>query len=119
MKETRIINLTPHDIVFTSGKVLHASGTIARCAVTSIPVGVIGGIPVVRMRAGEVYLQTEGYAEPRIGLPDEQEGVYYITSRVVAETVRRRDVLCPGKCYKVFRPDGTVSMTTNDLASIC
>jgi len=41
-----------------------------------------------------VYINTSGIVK---GLPDPQDDTIYIASRLVAEYVRRPDVLCPNK----------------------
>lgn len=87
-------NLCPHavDIVLPSGTVLtiRPSGNVARCEQFEESVGNIDGIPVMRYSYGEVT-----------GLPDKQDGVTYIVSKIVAQACRDRDdLLMPGTIIK-------------------
>jgi len=85
----RVINLTPHNInvVGEDGQVVQtfpASGDLARCQVSREQVGEINGIPVNRTVFGDVT-----------GLPEQQEGVVYVVSALVAQAAGRDDVLIP------------------------
>ena len=60
------------------------SGSTARINFEQIEVGEIDGISIYRNGHGEVK-----------GLPDVCEGTVYIVSRLVAEYVKRPDVVCP------------------------
>ncbi|WP_405316974.1 hypothetical protein [Faecalibacillus faecis] len=84
-----IINLTPHDVtVILDGnvtKTIKSSGTIARCSQTSKELGPLGDIPLVATIFGDV-----------VGLPDPQDDVWYIVSRIVMNALPlRRDLLVP------------------------
>lgn len=86
---TKVVNLTPHDIniIGNDGQVLQtfpASGDLARCQVSREQVGEVNGIPVNRTVFGAVT-----------GLPEQQEGVVYIVSALVAQATKRDDVLIP------------------------
>ena len=87
---TTIINLTPHvlNIVAADGSTVDVqpSGDIARVSSTSAVVATINGINVSQQTFGNV-----------IGLPDAQDGVVFVVSRMVKERVAdRADVLVPG-----------------------
>lgn len=88
-QNANLINLTPHiiNVVVPSGNIdIPASGQVARCSQTSSEVSVINGIPVTKQEFGEV-----------VGLPAEQEGTYFIVSRLVAAACPdRHDLLIPG-----------------------
>lgn len=60
------------------------SGFCARVAFEQEKVGEVDGIPIFRNGKGVVK-----------GLPDPEPGVVYIVSRLVAEYVKRPDVVCP------------------------
>ena len=84
------VNLTPHtvNVIRQDGSVLDlpASGQVARCSQSAELVFVQDGIEVTRQAFGEV-----------VGLPDEQEGIFFIVSRLVAAACpERRDLLIPG-----------------------
>lgn len=85
----QIINLTPH-AVNVNGAEFPASGQVARVEEmepTATGTVLVGDrdIPVVTVRTGRV-----------VGLPDQQPGVYFIVSRMVAENApHRRDLLIP------------------------
>lgn len=88
-----IINLTPHDVVYSNKgnfKVIQTSG-LARCTMESKMVDIIDNIPVNQNSYGEV-----------VGLPEEQEGTYYIVSRIVAEAMKgkRNDLLIVDKTIR-------------------
>lgn len=88
----KIINLTPHDIMYSNrGKfqVIKTSGE-ARCLLESRMIGSIGEIPVYQNTYGQV-----------VGLPDEEEGTYYVVSRIVAEAMK-------GKRNDLFIVDKTI-----------
>lgn len=85
----KIVNLTPHDIniIGEIGEVVQtfpASGELARCSVSREQVDAINSVPVNRTVFGEVT-----------GLPEQQEGVVYIVSALVAQATKRDDVLIP------------------------
>jgi hypothetical protein len=90
---SKLINLTPHAIVLAlsnGDRVTIPSSGIAR--VTTLPSSLeeIEGIPVPvasRTQFGEI-----------VGLPDSQEGTFFIVSLIVAGALNgsRHDCLCPG-----------------------
>jgi len=91
-----LTNLTPHEIVVVGHDGRHLltlppSGTVARVATTeeSLPSLAVDDqeIPVVRPTMGDVE-----------GLPEPQDDVIYVVSRLVAEAAPRirRDLVCPG-----------------------
>lgn len=98
----KLINLTPHAITihaeafagFSARVELPASGTVARCAVTSRSIGTVehGGvaIPVTTTALGAVT-----------DLPEPSDGVGYIVSRIVAEACHTRsDLYFPGEAIR-------------------
>lgn len=90
----KVINLTPHtiNIVGADGQVVQsfpASGELARCSVDREHVGEVNGIAVNRTVFGAVT-----------GLPEQQEGVVYVVSALVAQAAKGRD--------DVLIPDDTV-----------
>ena len=70
------INLTPHAInVFDSNNnqiAAFGSNGTARCSTSTESDGVIGGIPFTKTQMGQV-----------IGLPEKQNGVFIIVSRII------------------------------------
>lgn len=86
----KFVNLTPHEINIYSGKKLietvPASGTVARREQWEGILGTIDGITITKQVFGEVY-----------GLPDKEEDVAYIVSRIVADALTfRDDLFIPG-----------------------
>lgn len=86
-----IVNATPHAINVVNEKmevVASFEPTISvRVASTTLTIGIINGIPLDTTAFGEVE-----------GLPQYQEGVYYIVSRLVKTALPERpDLLCPGQ----------------------
>lgn len=96
-KDMSIINLTPHAVTLhgADGKAvtLPPSGQVARLAVTReamAPVVVNGvTLPVSRPTLGAVT-----------GLPDARPGVLLLVSALVADAVRRADVVSPGELVR-------------------
>lgn len=90
---TEFKNLTPHmlNIIAADGSTIYniapeGNDNIARVSSTSNIVGTINGINVSRQTFGKV-----------MGLPDAQDGVVYIVSRMVKDRVPdRNDVMVPG-----------------------
>lgn len=88
--EPKIINLTPHDVVVHlegEKKIYPKSGEVARVTTKSVQVGEVDGVPVFEQTYGEIE-----------GLPDPQDGVYYIVSLVVRQAAQaqgRTDVISP------------------------
>lgn len=66
------------------GIVIIPSSGIARIKTTQEKVGEINGIPVYTTKYEEV-----------IGLPEAQDDVIYIVSTIVAQVVKRKDVVAP------------------------
>jgi len=83
-----LYNLTQHSIrlLRPDGTALDLppSGKVARVASAPEILGEIEGVPVLYTIYGQV-----------LNLPDPQEGVMYITSWMVAEVVKRADVVSP------------------------
>lgn len=95
-----LINLTPHSIHICGAdnaivRTIQASGTQARCAVTTTPVGDVDGIPLVMTVFGAVS-----------GLPEPESDTMYIVSLLVKQAVQRQDVVSPGEMVR--NPDGTI-----------
>lgn len=89
--KTDIINLTPHDITVRledgTEKTFPASGETARVEVNNKSRGNLDGIEVVAQEYGEIQ-----------GLPEPQDGVYYLVSLVVRQAAveqGRSDCLSP------------------------
>jgi hypothetical protein len=87
---TKLINLTPHtlNVIAADGSTvdIQPSGDVARVSSISIIVDNFNGINVSRQSFGKV-----------MGLPDAQDGVIYIVSRMVKDRVPdRNDVMVPG-----------------------
>lgn len=98
----QFINLTPHAINLANadGEItltIPASGQTARIASTQTVVGEINGIPVRRTDWGQVE-----------GLPEAQEGVVFVVSTLVAQAVRRADVVSPDTGPTDVREGGLV-----------
>ena len=97
----KIINTTPHDIKIVSeeGEVLRTfpkAETPVRVAATVKTVGELDCIAIEETVFGEVE-----------GLPEAEEGTYYIVSRLVASAASgRTDLLVPGQ--QVRNSDGVV-----------
>jgi hypothetical protein len=103
MKIKKIVNLTPHPLVFADGLTIESSG-VARCETTEQeiykielpenqytphPPDVINHapIPVIRTCFGSV-----------VGLPDPVPGVVYVVSSITAQAVvDRMDVYVPAR----------------------
>jgi len=86
-KVTRVVNLTPHSVrVFVNKNVIEIppSGKIARLKTTSKPHGSVQGMPISLSGDDGV-----------LNYPERVDGVLYITSSVVAKSLRRDDVLSP------------------------
>ena len=91
----KIINLTPHDVV-VANPYLHvtfkASGSIARIEMQYEKSLIEYAV------TNEVKLSFTCHNAPKakvINVPELKEGVYYIVSSYVAQTVRRPDLLSP------------------------
>ena len=92
----KTVNLTPHALTLHGVNgvlVVPPSGTIARLAVTreGRPAVEVDGVslPVCRPTLGTVT-----------GLPAAEAGTIYVVSALVAEAVRRGDVMSPGELVR-------------------
>lgn len=89
-----IINLTPHsvNIIGNDNSVsvtIEASGNVARCSQT---IDIVGNITV---NSVDIPISSSSYGEV-VDLPDPQDGVYYIVSRLVMSACpARQDLLVP------------------------
>ena len=86
----KFVNLTPHvlNLIAADGSTVDVppSGDVARVSSTSAIVAAINGINVTASTWGDVT-----------GLPDAQDGVVFIVSRMVKDRVlNRADVIVPG-----------------------
>lgn len=71
-------------------------GECARVNFTQRRVGDIDGVPIYKNCAGKIS-----------GLPEPQEGVVYVVSRLLAESAKRLDVCCPNSApWHVVCRDG-------------
>lgn len=85
-----IVSLLPHvtSVVMPDDSVMFIdpSGTIARCSQSEEVVGEVEGIVVTRQTFGAVT-----------GLPEPEEGTWFLVSRMVASALPdRHDLLIPG-----------------------
>ena len=84
-----IVSLLPHVtsvVVDDSVTFIDPSGTVARCTQTEEVIGSVDGIPLTRQTFGAVT-----------GLPEPEEGTWFLVSRMVAAAVPdRHDLLIPG-----------------------
>lgn len=90
------INLTPHTINLNNGTSFPASGTVARVSSSF-------------SQFDENGICTVNYGEIT-GLPEPQEGVYYIVSAMILDAVKnRKDVVAPSTGHPdVVRSDGFI-----------
>ena len=91
---TKLVNLTPHTVNIISGDgsalAVPNCGTIARCVETQTE------LPSINVDGAEVSIVTTTYGDVS-GLPEPEEGTYYIVSLLVAQAVKgRNDLLSPG-----------------------
>lgn len=83
-------NLTPHAIVLVNGPTIPPSGSLARCASSSVSAGEHAGVTLSRTSYGAVE-----------GLPEPEAGVIYIVSALVRAAVPGRlDVASPGELVR-------------------
>lgn len=97
---TKIINLTPHDIVITNGPTFQPSGTVARVSVQQVDAGTIAGIPVKTQTFGDI-----------VDLPDPADDTIYIVSALVlsaAKTAGRADCVAPDTANAVRDDNGHI-----------
>ena len=84
--EEKIVNLTPHPLVFSDGRIIESSG-VARCTQSDREVGTFAGLPVVVTTFGAV-----------IDLPAPAEGTAYVVSSITAQACKgRMDVFVPSR----------------------
>lgn len=87
--QTILKNCTPHSLNVLVGEEvidLAPTGIVPRCSQSEVTAGEVAGIPVTRQVFGEV-----------IDLPEPEEGVFFVVSRMVAAACpERRDLLIPG-----------------------
>ena len=85
---TKIINLTPHDINIISeaeNRTFPASGSIARVSQSFSDAEPVDGVPCQKQELGKPE-----------GLPEPEDGTYYIVSSFVASAAGdRNDLLVP------------------------
>ena len=89
-----LVNLTPHDVVIFDQNneqvaVIPATGDEARVDVSTVPVGTVSLndeiVSIVKSSFGEV-----------VGLPERQDGTFYIVSRmVISACPDREDLIVP------------------------
>jgi hypothetical protein len=82
-----IVNLTPHAINIMGKIEVPPSGIIARCDESSEPLD--HPFPQVRITMGEPY-----------NVPEPRENTLYVTSRIVAEKLKRPDVISPASLIR-------------------
>lgn len=97
----RILNMTPHTVSIYSSREDGAEATLVipscaqqgipvpRCSQRDIQVDSINGVPVFETTFGEV-----------VDLPEMQEGVVLIVSRIVFNAAHRPDLVTPGPAIR-------------------
>jgi len=91
----QIINLTPHDVNIVSEdgkeiKTFAGSQNPARCSVETEKIGEINNITLTKTAFGEVE-----------NLPESEENIYFIVSRLVASACDdRNDLLIPNETVR-------------------
>lgn len=87
---SKIINLTPHDVVYSNGNVISfpKTGNVARINIGEKPNSPISfnGVEL------ETFTPIKGEV---VGLPAPQEDTFYIVSMVVFDNTPRRDAIAP------------------------
>ena len=103
-KVTKIVNLTPHEIIIFSedGKKLATllpSGIVARVTMTQKEIGKILGMPVYKSVWGEVE-----------NLPPAETGTVYLVSQIVLQALNgnRPDVIAPNTALAVRDENGKI-----------
>lgn len=97
---TKIVNLTPHDIVITDGPTFEPSGTVARVSTDQKIVDTINGIDVSEQTFGDIE-----------GLPSPSKDKVYIVSAVVlaaAKAEGRTDCVAPNTAKAVRNENGHI-----------
>ena len=98
--KTKIVNLTPHDIVITNGPTFSPSGKVARVSVQQVDAGDINGIPVKTQTFGDI-----------VDLPAPSDDTIYIVSTIVlsaAKEIGRTDVVAPDTSNAVRDNEGRI-----------
>ena len=104
MDNPTLINCTAHPIYLPTGD-LPPSGMVARRYEHVEITGTVAGVPVFAVCYGEVY-----------GLPEPQEGTYYIVSSIVRTACpERADLLSPGRAQR--DTNGTIVRCMNLVAN--
>lgn len=96
----QVINLTPHKVTLVgpSGESTYMPEPVpARVEMTQTPVGTLAGWPVMKTTYGRV-----------IGLPEPQEGVWYIVSTIVKDHAKERTDLIVPDSGNAIRKDGQI-----------
>ena len=94
-KVAQFVNMTPHPVVIVdeAGNVLEtypASGSLIRLAAVTKRIGKINNTPISLTSFGKVE-----------GLPDEEEGVFYIVSQLVKSALpERNDLYVPAEVLR-------------------
>jgi len=100
-----LVNLTPHPITIqptgAAPITIPVSGRIARLDSSQETDASVVGVPVVTTRFGRV-----------IGLPEPEPGKLYIVSSLVAQHVRRPDVVAPDTGPTAIREGGQIVAVT-------
>ena len=87
-----IINLTPHAVTLITdySEIVIESSGIARASESRKFVEFVNGIPLHEISLGAVF-----------GLPEEQDGIAYIVSRIVSEALpERNDLYIPDRVVR-------------------
>jgi hypothetical protein len=101
---TKLVNLTPHEvrIIGVNGEItIPPSGQVARVSVTQETVG------VVVVEGVEVPLKRTKYGEV-MGVPEPEEGTYYIVSQLVLAAADRDDLVAPDTANAVRDENGQI-----------
>ena len=101
VRESVLVNLTQHKIVIRAegqlDMVIEPTAPAARMAVKSVADGTIEGVPVYRQEFGKVE-----------NLPEPTDGVVFVTSTLIAQAVKRFDVVSPDTGPTAIRENGQV-----------
>lgn len=86
-----VVNMTPHDVNIVGGKTYKRSGAEVRLKVETVPAEPLpDGTPTTKTIFGEP-----------VGLPEFQEGTYYIVSQLVKNALpNRSDLLVPAEIVR-------------------
>jgi hypothetical protein len=103
-KAMELVNLTPHSITIkTESETINlpVSGYVARLDSRQEGDSALGGVPVITT-----------CFEGVTGLPDPEPGKVYIVSSLVAQFIRRPDVVAPDTGPTAIRQDGQIVAVT-------